>query len=559
METSKYLITSALPYANGPIHFGHMAGAYLPADIFTRFKKMCGHDAIHISGTDEHGFAITVSAKKEKRTPLEHVNYYNQIIQKIFKKFDIEFDHFSRTTHQGHYKLSQDFFKNLLDDGKISQKTTEQYFCNSCDLFLADRYIIGSCPYCDYDDARGDECEKCGEWLDALEIVQPKCKICKDTPIKKETIHWFLNLNLFSDQLKKWIDSKEGKWKSNVTHFISAMIERGLNPRAVTRDMDWGIPVPVDGVDNKVLYVWFDAPIGYISATKEWAENQGSPNLWESYWKDSNCKLIHFIGKDNLPFHCVVWPSILSGQKSDYILPYNVPANEFYHLEGKPFSKSRGWYIDLERFFSKYQTDSIRYAIASNAPETKDSSFTWKQFQSAHNSDLADTLGNFINRVFVFTHKYAENKVPSRKDLSITDKNFLKQISVQLKSLQECYDGFHLRKATSQIMLMAREGNKFFDEKAPWSSRKTNIQDCYNTLNLSLVLIYNLACIFYPILPNKAKELWKMLNVSQPKNVDFSCQELSVKHELGESKVLFTKITDEEIDEEMSLLTNMSS
>ena len=559
MPKSPFLITSALPYANGPIHFGHIAGAYLPADVFTRFKKMCGYDAIHIGGTDEHGFAITVSAKKEGRSPQEHVDYYHILITQIFKKLNIKFDNFSRTSTSDHHTLAKEFFLELVNNKKVSKQDTEQLFCTQCDFFLADRYIYGICPHCDHPEARGDECENCGSWLDALEIIEPKCNVCQDTPVKRPTTHWFLNLNLFEEKLKTWVSSKKQIWKPNVINFIDSMIKGGLKPRAITRDMSWGVSVPLDDANGKVMYVWFDAPIGYISSTIEWAKKQGNPDLWESYWRNPNCQLIHFIGKDNLPFHCVVWPAILQGQNSNYILPTNVPANEFYHLEGKPFSKSRGWYIDLERFFSRYSSDSIRYAIATNAPETKDSSFSWQQFQSAHNSDLADTLGNFIHRVFVFTSKYANNQVPVRKDLSKVDQTLLNKLPSLLLDLKEYYNNFQLRKATSQIMLIAREGNKFFDEKAPWSARKINLQDCYNTLNISLVMIYNLVYAMYPILPETSGKLRVILQASLPQVIDFSVNELEVGHVLGEAQVLFTKISDEAIAEEEAFLQSQIS
>ena len=550
----KILITSALPYANGSIHFGHIAGAYLPADVFTRFKKMSGFEAIHVSGTDEHGFAITVSAKKEKKDPQEHVDHYHEVIKGVFSQFNIEFDHFSRTSHQAHGELSQQFFKKLLSLGKISQKETEQFFCDSCNLFLADRYVCGVCPHCYYDDARGDECEKCGEWLDALQVHDAKCKICENSPSKKPTKHWFLNLNLFSDELSKWIHAKKGLWKSNVTYFISSMIERGLEARAITRDMDWGIPVPVEGGEGKVLYVWFEAPIGYISATKEWAKKIKKPDEWKSFWKNPECELIHFIGKDNLPFHCVVWPAILKGQEDQYILPTNVPANEFYHLEGKAFSKSRNWYINLEHFFSRYEADSIRYAIASNAPETKDSTFRWKHFQAAHNTELADVLGNFVHRVFVFTQKYAENKMPPLKEISLADNQSLKQLQEQLTELKNNYESFQLRKACSTIMSIAREGNKYFDEKAPWSTRKTNFQDCLNTLGIGLIRIYNLAYGLAPILPNTSKKIYQIFQLPVVKKINFSVLQIPKEHLFGEVKILFSKISDEQIEkEELSL------
>ena len=557
MKSQKILVTSALPYANGPIHFGHIAGAYLPADIFVRYKRLTGQDVTYICGTDEHGFAITVSAQVEGNSPQEHVDKYHKIITDTFNKFQIQFDHFSRTSKEEHHKLSQEFFTELYKSEFISEKVTDQLYAESLNLFLADRYVEGTCPHCGYTEARGDECGKCGAWLEALELVNPRCKINGEKPVIRQTKHWFLELNAFEEKLQKWIKAKTS-WKSNVTHFIQNMIAQGLHPRPITRDMEWGVPVPLPKAEGKVLYVWFDAPIGYISATKEWARLQGSPEKWKDYWKNSDCRLVHFIGKDNLPFHCVVWPAMLMGQNSEYILPTDVPANEFYNLEGKPFSKSTGWYVDLEDFFKKYSADSIRYSIATNAPETKDSTFSWKDFQNRNNGELADVLGNFINRTLKFTFSYRDNQVPERKDLTPKDKEILENIQNTLSSLENLYDTYQVRKACFECMELARLGNRYFDEKVPWNTRKKNPQDCNNTLNIALHLVRALSLAFHPILPTSCEKIRKMLNLpTDARSIDWNEEKEStfeIGHVLGEAEILFTKIEDTQIQEEINKL-----
>jgi methionyl-tRNA synthetase len=557
MKSEKILVTSALPYANGPIHFGHIAGAYLPADIFVRYKRLTGQDVSYICGTDEHGFAITVSAQAEGNSPQEHVDKYHKMITGIFDQFQIQFDHFSRTSKKEHHKLSQEFFMELYKGGFISEKVTDQLYAESLNLFLADRYVEGTCPHCGYEEARGDECGNCGTWLEALELINPKCKINGETPVVRQTKHWFLNLDAFENKLQEWMKDKKN-WKPNVTHFIQNMIEQGLHPRPITRDMEWGVPVPLPEAEGKVLYVWFDAPIGYMSATKEWATLQGTPEKWKDYWQNPDCRLVHFIGKDNLPFHCVVWPAMLMGQNTEYVLPTDVPANEFYNLEGKQFSKSTGWYVDLENFFQKYSADSIRYSIASNAPETKDSAFSWKDFQNRNNGELADVLGNFINRTLKFTASYRDNQVPERKDLTPRDEEVLTAIQTTLSSLENLYDTYQVRKACFECMELARLGNRYFDEKAPWSSRKDNPQDCSNTLNISIHLVRALSLALSPILPTSCEKIRKMLNLSTDiSSVHWSTEKASsfeVGHTLGEAEVLFTKIEDAQIQEEVNAL-----
>lgn len=560
MNQEKILVTSALPYANGPIHFGHIAGAYLPADIFTRYKRMTDADIVYVSGTDEHGFAITIGAQAEGHSPQEHVDKYNKVISNIFKQFNISFDNFSRTSMPHHHKLAQQFFTQIRNNGYISKKTTDQLFCEKCNMFLADRYVYGTCPDCDAENARGDECGACGSWIDPLKLKQPHCKVCNATPTVKQTTHWFLELGKFSKDLTAWLDTKTD-WKPNVKNFISKMIENGLEGRAITRDMDWGVKVPLSEAEAKRLYVWFDAPIGYVSATMEWAEKIGQPDKWKDYWYDKNTQLVHFIGKDNLPFHCVVWPAMIMGQDEDFILPSDVPANEFYNLEGKPFSKSSGWYVDIEDFFKTYNTDSIRYCIAAGAPETKDADFTWKDFQGRNNSELADILGNFINRFLKFSANYFENKVPEYCNPSNADTKTLESIKELSQTISQHYSHFHVRKAAFTIMELARVGNRYFDEKAPWKSRKTNIQDCACTINTCIQIGKALAIISYPIIPTTAQKIWDMLGLPdkiENNNWTEALQTpVATGHQLGNAEVLFAKIEDATIAKEEEKLHSM--
>lgn len=560
MKREKILVTSALPYANGPIHFGHLAGAYLPADIFVRYKRASGADVVYICGTDEHGFAITVSAQKEGIAPQALVDRYHTVITDIFKKFEIEFDHFSRTTKPHHYKLSQQFFTDLYNNGYISSKVTEQLYCPTCNLFLADRFVEGTCPHCGYTEARGDECGQCGKWIDPLELIEPRCKVSGDKPVARSTKHWFLELGKFSDRLQEWIGSHP-EWKPNVTKFIGQMIKDGLNARPITRDMDWGIPVPLEEAKGKVLYVWFDAPIGYISSTMEWAEKQGYPDLWKEYWQNPECRLIHFIGKDNLPFHCVVWPSLLMGQNQPFNLPTDVPANEFYHLEGKQFSKSTGWYVDLDGFFEKYSSDSIRYAIAANAPETKDSAFSWKDFQNRNNGELADVYGNFILRALKFTCRFFDGKVPQPGIVGEIEKQLLVDQDEIYAKIEKSFNHFEVRRACSELMELARLGNKYFDTKAPWASRKADLQDCATALYYSLQLCKRLAQIAFPIIPGAAKTIWGHLSMEHAIGSKIWKDEwetmLPVGHPITDIAVLFPKIEDAQIEEEIAKLGQM--
>src|SRR5579862_125579 len=399
MHTEKILITSALPYANGPLHFGHIAGAYLPGDCYARFERLKGNDVLYVCGSDEYGVAITLNAELAGRTPKQHVDIFHEIIKNYFTKLNFSFDHYSRTTWPGHVKTTQEFFRDLLENGYIEEKVTDQLFSEADNRFLADRYVVGTCPKCAFPEARGDECQRCGASYEATDLIQPRSKLTGASLIRKSTKHWFLRFDLFKEKLAQWIAEKE--WKPNVINFAKGYID-DLKPRAITRDSDWGIPIPLPHTEGKVFYVWFDAPIGYISAVREWAELKGTPDAWKNYWLDPKTKLVQFIGKDNIPFHAVFFPAMLMGQNQPYKLVDELPANEFYNLEGRQFSKSDGWYIDLDAFFKQFTTDQIRYAIASNAPETSDSEFSWKDFQMRCNSELLGKYGNLVNRTLVF-------------------------------------------------------------------------------------------------------------------------------------------------------------
>lgn len=552
----RIIVTSALPYANGPIHFGHIAGAYLPADIFVRFKRLEGADIIYICGTDEHGVPITLSAEKEGISPKEYVDKYHKVIRNIFDKFNIEFDNFSRTTIPIHYDLAQDFFLNLLKKNLVKPNVSKQFYCDNCKKFLADRYVRGVCPKCGAEDVRGDECTKCGSWLDVMEIRDPKCGICGNNPEIRETKHWYLQLPELSDKLEEWLNTKK-YWKENVRTFVKSMIREGLKERAITRDLNWGVPLPLDDTEGKVLYVWFDAPIGYISLTKEWALKIGKPDEWEKYWLSSDTKVIHFIGKDNIPFHCIVWPALIMGQDYNYNLPYDVPANEFYNLEGRQFSKSAGWYIDIDDFFSKYSVDSIRYAIAANAPETKDSEFTWRDFQLRNNSELANIYGNLVNRTLTFINKYFNGNIPEFNEMSENSKDILKKAHKIIDTIHDCYNNYEVRRACFFIMELGRLGNKFYDYEMPWKTRKENIDKCKETMAICTKIISYMAYISYPVIPSTAKKLWRMLGYKSDITMIKWDKIKGIKpygNRLKEVHILFERIEDKVIEMEIKNL-----
>ncbi len=556
----KVLITSALPYANGPLHFGHIAGAYLPADCYARFQRLRGADVLYICGSDEYGVAITLSAEMAGRTPKEHVDLFHGINKNFFGKLDISFDHYSRTTWQGHVKVVQDFFLDLLEKGFIEKRETLQLFSESENRFLADRYVQGICPKCGYDGARGDECQSCGANYEATDLLHPKSKLSSTPLVKKSTVHWFLRFDLFKTQLSEWIEKKD--WKANVIHFAKSYID-DLKARAITRDSDWGVPVPLEEAEGKVLYVWFDAPIGYLSATKEWARLQGNVDAWKEYWEDPSTKLVQFIGKDNIPFHAVFFPAMTMGQNLPLKLVDELPANEFYTLEGRQFSKSDGWYIDLEQFFSTYTTDQIRYAIASNAPENHDAEFTWKDFQMRCNSELLGKYGNFVNRVLVFIQQQCQGKIPAFEKLEQDDLDFLNKITIVTGEAYRAFDSFQLRKACQFLMEIAQIGNAYFDHKKPWQAVKhqDRIGSMHTTLFCCIEAIKFLALVSYSIIPSSAEKIWKMLGFkdSLKNHLWNQVVEASVPAEtiLPKPEILFVKIEDTQIQEELEHLKKM--
>src|SRR4030042_1844958 len=477
----RYLITSALPYANGPIHIGHLAGVYVPSDIFTRYLKMKGEDVISICGSDEHGVPITLKARNEGVSPQEIVDRYHAINKKAFEDFGIAFDIYSRTSNKVHYETASEFFLKLYNKGEFVEKTSEQYYDEEEGTFLADRYIMGTCPHCGNENAYGDQCEKCGTSLSPSDLINPHSTISGSKPVLRETLHWYLPLDKYEPWLRKWILEDHKEWKANVYGQCKSWLDQGLQPRAVSRDLDWGIPVPVEGAKGKGLYVWFDAPIGYISATKEFTPD------WEKYWKDKETKMVHFIGKDNIVFHCIIFPAMLNAEGS-FILPENVPANEFLNLENDKISTSRNWAVWLHEYLIDFpgKQDVLRYALCANAPETKDNDFTWKEFQARNNSELVAILGNFINRAFVLTRNYFEGKVPIPAELSTEDKNVLSEIIAIRKNVEDALEAFRFREALKEAMNLARLGNKYLADSAPWHLVKTDIERVKTVMFISL-------------------------------------------------------------------------
>jgi len=562
MKKDKILITSALPYANGPLHFGHIAGAYLPGDCYARFSRLQNHDVLYICGSDEHGVAITMSADLAKRSPKEHVDIYHAVIQDFFRRLNMSFDHYSRTTWEGHVEATHQYFNDLLANGYIQEQVTDQLYSETDGKFLADRYVVGTCPRCGFAEARGDECPKCGASYDATDLKNPRSKLTGSSLVHKPTKHWFLLLDKFKERLLAWLETKS--WKPNVVNFIKGYIQ-DMHPRAITRDSTWGIPIPLPGTEGKVLYVWFDAPIGYISATKEWAQKQGAPERWKEYWCDEKTKLVNFIGKDNIPFHAAIFPAMTMGQNQPYKLVDELPANEFYKLEGRQFSKSDGWYVDLEEFFKQYSTDQIRYTIAANAPETADSEFTWKDFQNRCNSELLGKYGNLVNRVMVFAKNQCQGKVTPKGELQSVDTEFLASIHALVKDAADCYGSFKVRRASQVVMELAQQANVYFDSKKPWQDAKqpetrarmeTTIYCCCEAIKV-------LALVSYPIIPETAQKVWHMLGYTtnlQDASWDAIASTLIPEGQsLAEPQILFQRIEDAQIQEEIKKLHTMSN
>lgn len=558
----RILVTAALPYANGPIHLGHLAGAYLPADIYVRYQRLKGRDVIYICGSDEHGVPITITAEKEGITPQQVVDKYHYMNKESFERFGMSFDNYSRTSLQIHHKTAQEFFLELYKKGILKEKTTKQLYCEKDRMFLADRYVEGICPVCGSSGARGDQCEKCGSWLEQTDLIEPKCKICGSTPVIRDTSHWYLPLGDFQKRLEEWISAKTD-WKENVKQYVYSWFKEGLQDRAVTRDLHWGVKVPIQGVEGKVIYVWFDALLGYISATKEWAQKIGQPEKWRDYWQNQDTRLIHFIGKDNIVFHCIVFPAMLmawnEGRNDEiYVLPDNVPANEFLNLEGKKLSTSRNYAVWLNEYLEKFEPDPLRYALASILPETKDTDFSWKEFQARNNNELADILGNFVNRTLTFVKKNFRNRVPERFELEEIDKELIAKLKEYTNKIAENYENFRIRDGVFETMNLARFANKYFNDTEPWRTIKENPNRASTSVNLCLQVVRSLAILFEPVLPFSSRKIWDMLNLKDDivKVGWDSAGELMLEagHELGEPRILFRKIEDAEIEEEIRKL-----
>ncbi len=548
---NRTLVTSALPYANGPVHIGHLAGVYIPADIYVRYLRLKGEEVIHVGGSDEHGVPITIRAKKEGVTPQDIVDKYHGIIKKSFAEFGITFDIYSRTSSEIHKETASNFFLNLYNKGEFEEKTSEQYYDPEAKMFLADRYIMGECPHCGNPNAYGDQCESCGTSLSPNDLKNPKSTITGKTPILKETKHWYLPLDKHEAWLKQWILEDHKEWKSNVYGQCKSWLDMGLQPRAVSRDLDWGVPIPLEGAEGKVLYVWFDAPIGYISNTKELL-----PDSWEKWWKSEDTKLVHFIGKDNIVFHCIVFPAMLKADGS-YILPENVPANEFLNLEGDKISTSRNWAVWLHEYLEEFpgQQDILRYVLTANAPETKDNDFTWKDFQARNNNELVAILGNFINRALVLTQKYFDGKVPAIHELTDYDKETLAEFADVKQNVEKYLDNYRFRDALKEAMNLARIGNKYLADTEPWKTAKTDMPRTETILNIALQITANLAIAFEPFLPFSAKKIKEFLNIEHLEwNQLGRTDILSVGHILNQPDLLFAKIEDETVEQQIQKL-----
>ncbi|MBA6313541.1 methionine--tRNA ligase [Cellulophaga baltica] len=559
---SRYTITAALPYTNGPIHIGHLAGVYVPADIYSRYLRLIGKDVAFISGSDEHGVAISMKAKKEGISPKEVIDKYNAIIKKSFADFGITFDNYSRTSAEIHHETASEFFKTMYDQGDFIEETTEQLYDPEAKQFLADRFVVGTCPKCGNEEAYGDQCENCGSTLNATDLINPKSTISGAVPTVKETKHWFLPLDRHEAFLKEWIlDGHKNDWKPNVYGQCKSWIDDGLKPRAVTRDLDWGIPVPVPGGEGKVLYVWFDAPIGYISSTKEWAAREGKD--WEPYWKDENTKLVHFIGKDNIVFHCIIFPSILKAH-GGYILPDNVPANEFLNLEGNKLSTSKNWAVWLHEYLEDFPNmqDVLRYTLTANAPETKDNDFTWKDFQARNNNELVAIFGNFINRVVVLSNKYYQGVIPAPGAFSKIDLETLAEVKKYPEIIASSIERYRFREAGQELMTLARLGNKYLADEEPWKVIKQDEERVKTIMFVALQIASALAVLSEPFLPFTSTKLKNILNTSSGDAVngttwnDVTTKEVLIPagHQIGQAELLFSKVEDDAIQAQLDRL-----
>ena len=554
-DSSPIIVTSALPYANGPLHLGHLAGAYLTADFFVRYNRLKGEDVLFICGSDEHGVPITIAAEKEGVSPQDIVDRYHEWNKDTFQKMGISFDYYGRTSSAVHHEISQEIFTELYEKGFFKLKSEELFYDESTQMFLPDRYVKGECPNCGYGEAYGDQCEKCGNSLNPTELINPVSALSGETPVRKETQHWYMPLGEMQDKLESWIKTRE-HWKPNVMGQIKSWLQEGLNDRAATRDLNWGVPVPLEGADGKVLYVWFEAPIGYISATKEWAQQSNNPEAWKKYWKNDEAKLYHFIGKDNIVFHCIMFPIVLM-EHGNFILPENVPANEFLNLEGKKLSTSRGWAVWLHDYLEHFEADYLRYALGVTLPESKDSDFSWKDFQNRVNNELVAVFGNFVNRASSFIEKYANSMVPPLVDPQPIDVKMLGAIDTQRQKIEFAYEHFRFREVVQEGMQLARLANKYFTDTEPWKTRKTNETACFNSLHVSIQVVAALSVLMEPILPESMKMLRHQIGLSDStKWSEISASILTVGQSLQVATLLFQKIEDESIQLELDKLQN---
>ncbi len=556
----RILITAALPYANGPIHLGHLAGAYLPADIYARYQRLQGRDTLFICGSDEHGVPITITAEKEGTTPQAIVDRYHAINAKSFEQFAMSFDNYSRTSLPLHHKTALDFFLDFQKRGILIEKAERQFYDEKAQMFLPDRYVEGTCPVCSHPEARGDQCEKCGSYLSPLELISPKSKITGETPVVKETTHWYFPLGQYQSRLESYVRERNARdgWRETVLKYCESWFRDGLQDRAVTRDLNWGVRLPLKGYENKVLYVWFDAVLGYISSTKEWAQKKGSPEQWKDFWQDAGTKYVAFIGKDNIVFHCIVFPSMLmawnDAHDRQYVLPENVPANEFLNFEGQKFSKSRGWGIDVKDFLELFpNADALRYSLATILPETKDADFYLKDYQAKNNNELADILGNFVNRTLQFTVKNFGGKVPEQDLLNERDSAMIETLAMITNEAGALFEQYHFRDGVQRVMDLARLANKYFNDSEPWKTLKSDPAACATAINICIHTVRSLALLFAPVIPSASATLWRILNL--PGTLAGagwnSARELAISagHQLGTPLILFTKIEDTMIDD----------
>jgi methionyl-tRNA synthetase len=560
LSKEKILVTSALPYVNGPIHLGHLSGAYLPADIYVRYKRLKGEDIIFICGSDEHGVPITISADKEGVKPQVIIDRYHEINKKAFEQFGMSFDNYSRTSLPIHHETAKEFFLEFYNRGILIEKKTNQFYDEQAKMFLPDRYVEGTCPKCGFEQARSDECENCGSLYDPSELINPVSKITGKSPALRETSHYYFPLGKYQPALEKYINEMNQKygWKENVLQYCRGWLKEGLKDRAITRDLDWGIKIPVDSAAGKVIYVWFEAVLGYISSTKEYSQLKGDPELWRRYWQDTATKYIAFIGKDNVVFHTIIFPAILmawnDGGKEKYCYPQNVPANEFLNFEGKKFSKSRNWGIDVIDFLKLFPADPLRYTLAANLPESRDTDFYWKEFQARNNNELADIFGNLINRTFTFVHKHFDGKVPPTGKTEKIDDEILKLISEYPSKISSLFEHYRIKEGVLEIMNLARAGNKYFNDSEPWKTVKSDKEKCGTSLNVCLQTIYTLAELFYPVIPFSSEKLFKMLNSKPVEWSESGKSNLKEGHQLNQTEIIFQKIEDEIIEKQMEKL-----